>query len=234
MCIWKRASSREIRYPMECSKTRLLTRDIANMERVDEEVTSELLSQTTPTSFSFIGSRGSDHRHTSTSAAHIIPVHDHDTSRHNNAPMIHAFLLFPCIQFSCFTFVCLSFFSLRLTWLADPALVTSVYPNWMQYTPRVLQEASLLDGVDAGVCGNGRRFSKTSSYPPCRRYAFTLFNPYFLTTSSSPLFLLIHSFLTTHYTSASPYKSLPHSLPPLFPLFCRKREHFLSIAEQCS
>ena len=39
--------------------------------------------------------------------------------------------------------------SLWLTWLADPALVTSVYPNRMQYTPRVLQEASLLDGVDA-------------------------------------------------------------------------------------
>ena len=62
--------------------------------------------------------------------------------------------------------------SLRLTWLADPALVTSVYPNRMQYMPRVLQEVSLLDGVDAGVRGNGRRFSKTSSYPPCRRYAF--------------------------------------------------------------
>ena len=40
----------------------------------------------------------------------------------------------------------------QLTWLADPALVTSVYPNRMQYMPRVLQEASLLDGVDAGVC----------------------------------------------------------------------------------
>ena len=65
----------------------------------------------------------------------------------------------------CFTFICLSFL-LRLTWLADPALVTSVYPNRMQYTPCVLQEASLWDGVDAGVRGNGRRFSKTSSYPP--------------------------------------------------------------------
>ena len=52
--------------------------------------------------------------------------------------------------------------SLQLTWLADPALVTSVYPNWMQYMPRVLQEVSLLDGVDASVHGNGRRFSKTS------------------------------------------------------------------------
>ena len=84
--------------------------------------------------------------------------------------------------------------SLRLTWLADPALVTSVYPNRMQYTPRVLQEASLLDGVDAGVCGNGRRFSKTSSYPPCRCYAFTSFYPYLLTMLLSPLFSLIHSF----------------------------------------
>ena len=108
-------------------------------------------------------------------------------------------------------------FSLRLTWLADPALVTLVYPNRMQYTPRVLQEASLLDGVDASVHGNGRRFSKTSSHPPCCRYAFNHFYHYFLTMSSSPLFLLIHSFLTTHYTPASPYESLPHSLLPLFP-----------------
>ena len=90
--------------------------------------------------------------------------------------------------------------SLWLTWLADPALVTLVYPNRMQYTPRVLREASLLDGVDASVRGNGRRFSKTSSYPPCRRYAFTLFYPYFLTTPSSP-FVLADSFvLTTHLT----------------------------------
>ena len=41
--------------------------------------------------------------------------------------------------------------SLWLTWLANPAPVTSVYPNQMQYTPRVLQEASLSDSVDAGV-----------------------------------------------------------------------------------
>ena len=78
--------------------------------------------------------------------------------------------------------------SLQLTWLADPALVTSVYPNWMQYMPRVLQEVSLLDGVNASVRGNGRRFSKTSSYPPCHRYAFNFFYLYFLTTSSPPLF----------------------------------------------
>ena len=83
--------------------------------------------------------------------------------------------------------------SLRLTWLADPALVTSVYPNRTQYTPRVLQEVSLLDGVDAGIHRNGRRFSKTSSYPPCCCYAFTSFYPYLLTMLSSPLFLLIHS-----------------------------------------
>ena len=107
--------------------------------------------------------------------------------------------------------------SLQLTWLTNPALVTSVYPNWMQYTPRVLQEASLLDGVDASVHGNGRRFSKTSSYPPCRHYAFNFFYPYFLTMTSSPLFQLIHSFLMAHFTPALPYKSFPHSLLPLFP-----------------
>ena len=84
--------------------------------------------------------------------------------------------------------------SLWLTWLADPALVTSVYPNQMQYVPHVLQEASLLDGVDAGERGNGRRFSKTSSYPPCCRYAFNFFYPYLLMTSLSPLSSQIHSF----------------------------------------
>ena len=60
--------------------------------------------------------------------------------------------------------------------------------------PHILQEASLLDGVDAGVCGNGRRFSKTSSYPPCHHYAFHFFYPYLLTMSLSPLFMLIHLF----------------------------------------
>ena len=148
--------------------------------------------------FGFIGSRGSDHRHTSWSADPHNPVHNHDISCHNNAPMIHALLLFPCIHFFMFH-LCMSFFLLRLTWLADPALVTSVYPNRTQYMPRVLQETSLLDGVDAGVRGNSRRFSKTSSYPPCRRYAFIFFYPYFLMMSPSPLFSLIHSFPMTHF-----------------------------------
>ena len=126
-------------------------------------------------------------------------------------PFSHAFNL------SCFTYVCLPPFLLWLTWLTNPALVTSVYPNRTQYTPRVLQEVSLLDGVDAGVRGNGRRFSKTSSYPPCRRYAFNHLYRYFLMTSPSPLFLLIHSLLTTHYAPASSYKPSPCSLLPLFP-----------------
>ena len=136
--------------------------------------------------FSFIGS---EHRTSATrprQQTHIPSVHDHDISRHNNAPMIHASLPVSHLY--------VLFYSLQLTWLADPALVTSVYPNRMQYMPRVLQEASLLDCVDAGVRGNGRRFSKTSSYPPCCCYAFIFFYPYFLTTSSPPLFWLIHSF----------------------------------------
>ena len=125
---------------------------------------------------------------------HIPSIHDHDISCHNNAPMINAFLLFPMHSVPHVSHLYVLLSSLRLTWLADPALVTSVYPNQMQYMPRVLQEASLLDGIDASVCGNSRRFSKTSSYPPCRRYAFTSFYPYLLTMSSSPLFWLIHSF----------------------------------------
>ena len=148
--------------------------------------------------------------------------------------MIHAFLPFPMHSFFHVSHLYASPFSLWLTWLADPALVTLVYPNRMQYMPCVLQEASLLDGVDAGVRGNGRRFSKTSSYPPCHRYAFNHFCHYFLTMSSSPLFSLIYSFLMTHYASTPPYQSLPRPLSPLFPLFYHKRKHFLSIAAQRS
>ena len=148
--------------------------------------------------------------------------------------MIHVFLIFPMHSISMFH-ICMSFFpSLRLTWLADPALVTLVYPNQMQYMPRVLQEASLLDGVDAGVRGHSRRFSKTSSYPPCRRYAFTSFYPYLLMTSLSPLFSLIHSFPRPTSSLLLPYKSLSHSSSPLFPSSYYIREHFLSMAEQCS
>ena len=132
---------------------------------------------------------------------------------------------FPCIHFFMFH-ICMSFFpSLQLTWLADPALVTLVYPNQMQYMPHVLQEVSLLDGVDAGVHGNGRRFSKTSSYPPCCCYAFTSFYPYLLTTSSSPLFSLIHLFPQPTSSLLLAYKSLPHSLSPLTP-YC---SHHLTI-----
>ena len=122
------------------------------------------------------------------SETHMPSVRDHNTSCHNNAFMIHASPLFSHAFSFHVSHLYVFFSSLWLTWLANPALVTSVYPNRMQYTPRVLQEVSLLDGVDAGVRENSRRFSKTSSYPPCRRYAFTSFYPYLLTTSSSPLF----------------------------------------------
>ena len=148
---------------------------------------------------------------------HILPVYNHDTSRHNNTPMIHASLSFPIHSFFHVSHLYVFLSSLWLTWLADPALVTSVYPNQMQYTPRVLQEASLLDGIDAGVHGNGRRFSKTSSYHPCCHYAFTSFYPYLLTMLSSPLFSLIHLFPQPTSSLLLPYKSLPHSLLPLSP-----------------
>ena len=99
--------------------------------------------------------------------------------------MIHALFLFPMHSIFHVSHLYVFPSSLRLTWLADPALVTSVYPNWVQYTPHVLQEAPLLDGVDASVHGNGRRFSKTSSYPPCCCYAFNHLYQYFLMTLSS-------------------------------------------------
>ena len=209
-------------------------RDIVGNERCSRKGSKRVVEPNDPKSHRLYRIRKSDNRHTFTSAkphnprspSHHITTqsHPYDTC----TPFFsHAFNL------SCFTFVCL-FSSLRLTWLTDPALVTLVYPNRMQYTPRVLQEASLLDGVDAGVRGNGRRFSKTSSYPPCRRYAFNRFYHYFLTMSSSPLFSLIHSLLTTHYTPASSYKLSPRSLCPLSPSSYQEQEYFLFTEEQCS
>ena len=51
--------------------------------------------------------------------------------------MIYALLIVPMHSFLHIShlYVFLSF--LQLTWLADPALVTLVYPNRMQYTPCV-------------------------------------------------------------------------------------------------
>ena len=178
---------------------------------VDGKVTSKLLKQTTLTVFGFIGSRDratATHSHQQT---HIPSVHDYNISCHNNAPMIHVFLLSPMYSFLHVSHLYVFLSPPRLTWLADPALVTSVYPNQMQYMPRVLREASLLDGVDASVRGNGRRFSKTSSYPPCRRYAFTSFYLYLLMTSLSPLFLLIHSF-PQPTPSPNPFTNPSHTL----------------------
>ena len=41
---------------------------------------------------------------------HIPSVHDHDTPRHDNTPMIHAPFFSHAFSFSCFIFVCLPFF----------------------------------------------------------------------------------------------------------------------------
>ena len=130
--------------------------------------------------------------------------------------MLHVFPLFPMHSFLYVSHLYVFHSSLWLTWLANPALMTSVYPNWMQYMPHVLQKVSLLDGVDASVHGNSRRFCETSSYPPCHHYVFNLFYPYILTTSLSPLFSLIHSFSQPTLPPTLPYKSFPHSLSPLF------------------
>ena len=150
---------------MECSKVQLLMRDIASVGVVQRKVTNELLSQTTPTAIGFIGTGDQTTVTHPRQQTHIIPVCNHSISRHNNAPMIHAPLPFPMHSFLHVSHLYVFLSSPQLTWLINPALVTSVYPNWMQYTPRVLQEASLLDGVDAGVCGNGRHWGQRGSYP---------------------------------------------------------------------
>ena len=171
---------------MERLKVRLLTRDIASRGRSWRKGNKQVVEPKRLQLPSVL----KDHKDRTTTThprqqTHIPSVHNHDVSCHNNAPMIHAPLPFPMHSFLHVSYLYVFPPSLWLTWLTDPAPVTLVYPNWMQYTPRVLQEASLLDGVDAGVCGNGRRFSKTSSYPPCRRYALILLYPYFLMTSPS-------------------------------------------------
>ena len=198
---------------------RLLTKDIASKGEDQEERDKQVVEPNDSNSLRLYRIKRIKHATRPHQQTHISSIHDHNTSRHNNVPMIHALLPFPMPSFLHVLQLYVFLPSLRLTQLADPALVTSVYPNRMQYTPRVLQEASLLDGVDASVHGNGRRFSKTSSYPPCRHYAFTSFYPYLLTTSLSPLFSLIHLFPRPTSSLLLPYKSLLHSLSPL-PPYC--------------
>ena len=160
---------------MECSKVQLLIKDIASKGSSRGEGNKRVVETNDSDDLWIYRIKRIRHTTRPCQQTHIPPVHNYNISRHNNAPIIHASFLFPMHSFLHVSHLYIFSFSLRLTWLADPALVTLVYPNWMQYTPRVLQEASLLDGVDAGVHGNGRRFSKTSSYPPCHRYAFTSF-----------------------------------------------------------
>ena len=149
--------------------------------------------------------------------------------------MIHASPSFPCIH----SFHVSSSYaspSTQLIRLTNPALMTSQSILISCSTkPMVPQEVTLLDGVDAGVHRHGRRFPKTSSHPPCHHYAFLSFYHYLLMTSLSPLFLMIHSFPTTHWallsltnTSHTPYRlcsllSFLHST--------LLKELFLSMAE---
>ena len=148
--------------------------------------------------FRFMGSRGLGHA-TSPCQQPILLLFIVTT---HHAPMIHAFFLFPMHSFLHVSHLYVFPPSLWLTWLTNPALVTLVYPNQMQYAPCILQEVSLLDGVDAGVHRNNRRFSKTSSYPPCCHYAYH--PPFFLSLFSHDVivpFVLADSFLlTTHFT----------------------------------
>ena len=173
---------------MEHSKVRLLIRDIASKGSSQWVGNRQVVETNNSNNLQIYRIKRIGHTTWPCQQTHIPSVHDHNTSCHNNAPMIHASFFFPYIQFLIFH-ICMSFSSsLQLTWLADPALVTLVYPNWIQYMPHALQEAFLLGGVNASVRGNGRRFSKTSSYPPCCRYASILFYPYFLMTTLSPVF----------------------------------------------
>ena len=140
--------------------------------------------------------------------------------------MIHVFLPFPMCSSPRVSHLYVFLSSLWLTWLADPALVTLVYPNWMQYMPHVLQEASLLDGVDAGVRGNGRRFSKTSSHPPCRHYAF---NPPLSLFSHDIIvpFVLADSFLSHDPLRLHPTLLITPTLPiPFVPFILLNLEIF--------
>ena len=101
--------------------------------------------------------------HTSTSVTHILSIHDHNVSHHNNTSMIHASPSLPMHSFFHVSHLYVSplLFGLHGS-LIQPLWLWSILIEHSTQ-PRVLQEVSLLDGVDAGVCGNGRRFVKTSS-----------------------------------------------------------------------
>ena len=213
--MWKRVSSREIWCPMERSKTRLLTRDMAGLKEVDVKVTSELLNQTTPTPFGFIGSRGSDDCHTSMSANPHNPVHDHNTSRHNNAPMIHAFLLFPMHSFLrvSHSYALLFFFGLHSSpiqplWLRSILIRCSTRlvfsrkrPYWMVLMPVYVETAESLVKPLVILPAAVMPLSSLSLF------SHDVIVPFVLADS-----FISHDPLPPRYL----YKSFPHSLSPLF------------------
>ena len=143
------------------------------------------------------------------------PVRDHDTSRHNHAPTIHASPLFPCIHFFMFH-LCMSFF------LLFGLHGSSIQPSWLR---------SILIG-----CSTRLVFSKKRPYwmvlmPMYVETAEGLVKPLVILPAAVmplPSFILIFSwrhrplcpgwFIRSHDPpySALHCKSFPHSLSPLF------------------
>ena len=122
---------------------------------VNGKVTSKLFKHTTPMAVGFIESRGSDTAHVHVSKTHILSVHDHDVSHHNNAPMIHVFFFFPYIHFFMFhiSMSSLLLFSLHGS-LIQPLWLQSIlircsthlmfskkHPYWMVLMPVYVETA---------------------------------------------------------------------------------------------
>ena len=201
---------------------------------VGEIVTSKLLDQTTPTSISFIGSRGNPYATHPCQQTHIPSVHNHNISHHNNAPMIHASFFSHAFNSSCFTFVCLS--------LLLPGLHGSlIQPLWLW---------SILIG-----CSTHLLFSKKCPYwmvlmPVYVETAEGLVKPLvILPAAIMPLSSFILVFSWHHHPLCScwfilfsqPTMSLFHLINLSHALFfyCSSsyyyvREHLLFMAEQCS
>ena len=200
---------------MERSKTRLLMRDITSIEEVGRKVTSELLNQTTPTSFGFIGSRN---RTTATQPRQqpTPPLFTITTYHATITPLWYMLsFFFPCVQFFMFH-ICMSSF------LLFGLHGSPIQPLWLR---------SILIG-----CSTRLVFSKKCPYwmvlmPVYVETAEGLVKPLVIlpaTVMPLPSFILIFSrhhrplcsdrFIHSHNPlhPALHYKSFPHLLSPLF------------------
>ena len=92
---------------MEHSKVQLLTRDIASRGSSRLEGNKQVVGPNNSNIHWLYRIKRNRHDTHPCQQTHIPSVHDHDTSHHNNIPIIHVFSSFPCIHLFMFH-ICMS------------------------------------------------------------------------------------------------------------------------------